>query len=148
MVYSQSNSFVNDRIIYFNNNFNNYNYRIGLGYDLSTIDLMIQIKQSEQNGYVLFNSSDYLVNDFYKLLSTNHHYDNINIVDKDQLYITITNDIIDKIENYYEIKNNKNFDYLIHLIKINDLIKLKEELLNLDDTNMSNYILNMLKEYY
>lgn len=148
MVYSQSNSFVNDQIIYFNNNFNDYNYRIGLGYDLSTIDLMIQIKQSEQNGYVLFNSSDYLVNDFYKLLSTNHHNDNINIVDKDQLYITITNDIIDKIENYYEIKNNKNFDYLIYLIKTNDLIKLKEELLNLDDTNMSNYILNMLKEYY
>lgn len=147
MIYSTSNSFVEERVEYFRNNFSDYNYRIGIGYDIPPIDLMIQIITSSDTGYVLFNASDYLQSSYYYLLSNNHHFiNNTNIDNEDELIDNIINDIIDKLDNYYEIKYDTDFSYLIDLLNNHKLDEFKQQLVKIEYMEMVNYLYSSIDD--
>ena len=147
MVYSQSNSYVLNKAQYFEKNFSNYDYRIGLGYDLSANNLMLQMIYSDDVGFVFFNASDYLRNDYYNLLCRNYHFKHINdFNNRDEILEVIKDDVIDKINNYYEVKYNESYDDLILLIENNEYGKLEKDL-NRVNENMRDYILNTFDGY-
>ena len=88
----------------------------------------------------------YLDNKYVDVLSKNHHMDVVSCIStKQEMTSAIINDLLDKIQNYYEVKNNCNYDYLESLINRKDYEKIYIELLTLNDQNMANYILEIIE---
>lgn len=143
MAYHDDSKYVLEKVIYFNTNFNEYNYRLGLGYDLHSIVLMKQVIYSSKDGFVLFEASDFLRNEFYELFSNSYHFKEINdFNNKEEVLNVIKLDVINKIQNYFEVKNNVNYDNIINVIN-NDFNNLEKEINNLEDEKMKNYLLEV-----
>ncbi len=145
MVYSSDPLFVQNKIEYYQENLNEDDFRIGIGNNISLLDLCKQIYYTDDNGVVIFSSSEYLKNRYVDILTMNHHLDVVSCINSSQeITQAIINDLIDKIEYYFEIKNNENYDYLIDLIKVKNFDKLYLELSSCNDQLMANYILDII----
>ena len=146
MVYNSELSFVLNKITYYQENLNDEDFRIGIGNKISLLDLCKQIYYTSSNGVVIFSSTEYLDNKYVDVLSKNHHMDVVSCIStKQEMTSAIINDLLDKIQNYYEVKNNCNYDYLESLISRKDYEKIYIELLTLNDQNMANYILEIIE---
>jgi len=146
MIYSDVNSYVEEYVNYYKDNFYIYDYRIGLGNITSLWDIIIQIELSSKYGFVLFRANEYLQDKYYELFKNNHHYQYpIDYNNDEEVKNAVKLDLIDKINNYYEIKNNENYDYLIELINNNNMLELEQAIKKLKDLDMSNYLLEIIK---
>ena len=145
MVYNDATTFVLERVNYYEEVMASYDYRIGLGNGVTSLDLMKQIIISSKRGYVLYSAGTYFQEEYYNLLKSSYHFNNItDYNDQKQVMNAIKLDIVDKIENYYEIKNNCDYSYLISLLVQDNYMELKMELGNLQDKSMRDYLLESL----
>ena len=142
MVYSDVTSFVEEKVNYYEEILSDYDYRMGLGNGVTSLDLMKQIISSDKHGYVLFSANFYFKDEYYNLLKSSYHFNHvIDYNNSNEVLSVIKSDIIDKINNYYEIKNNKDYDYLIALLEQDNYTDFKIVLDNLEDKSMSSYLL-------
>jgi hypothetical protein len=142
MVYSDVTSFVEEKVNYYEEILSDYDYRMGLGNGVTSLDLMKQIISSDKHGYVLYSANFYFKDEYYNLLKSSYHFNQvIDYNNSNEVLSVIKADIIDKINNYYEIKNNKDYDYLIALLEQDNYTDFKIVLDNLEDKSMSSYLL-------
>lgn len=147
MVYSDDYLFVLDKIDYYNNEFKDYDVRIGLSYGLSVNELMMQITASSKNGYVLFHTRDYLQEKYYKILKNSFHFNYVSEYSLvENKIFAIKNDLIDKIKNYYQVRNNEQYDLLIKCLEEDDYESFRESLNMINDNNMKKYISIILEQ--
>ena len=98
MVYSSDSLFVQNKIEYYQENLNEDDFRIGIGNNISLLDLCKQIYYTDDNGVVIFSSSEYLKNRYVDILTMNHHLDVVSCINSSQeITQAIINDLIDKI---------------------------------------------------
>ena len=141
MVYDNDYNYVISYIDYYNNAFKDYEVKIGLSYDLSILELFKQIQYSSSNGWILFNASDYLKEEYYQILKNSYHFDYVScILCIDELENVVINDIIDKIENFYEVKNNTTYDELIDSLSSKDYNQIYNNLDLINDVLMKDYL--------
>ena len=147
MVYSDDYLFVIDKIDYYNDEFKEYDVRIGLSYGLTVNELMMQLEASSENGYILFHTRDYLNEKYFNLLKHSFHFDFIsNISSIKNIKAAVKKDLIDKIENFYEIKNNKDYDLLIQCLEEDDYKTFKEKLFVESDDYMKSYLSKIVEQ--
>lgn len=145
MVYSDDYLFVVDKIDYYNNEFSEYDVRIGLSYGLTVNELMMQLEASSGNGYILFHARDYLNVNYYNIIKSSFHFEYVSeILSSEDKKSAIINDLIDKIENYYEVKNKTNYTNLINSFTNYDYNKIINELSKVLDEGMKNYIYEII----
>lgn len=145
MVYSDDYLFVVDKITYFNEEFAEFDVRIGLSYGLTVNELMMQIEAASDNGYILFHTGDYLQSSYYNILKNSFHFDYVSeISSSEDKKVAIINDLVDKITNYYEVKNNKSYKNLITYLKEYNYNLLIKELEKIEDKGMIHYISNII----
>ena len=141
MVYSDDYLFVVDKIDYYNSEFSEFDVRIGLSYGLTVNELMMQLEASSSNGYILFHTRDYLNRSFYNVMKSSFHFEYVSeISSSEEKKSAIISDLIDKIENYYEEKNNLEYEELINSLINYDYTKIINYLAKLYDEGMKNYI--------
>ena len=142
MVYSDVTSFVEEKVNYYEEILSDLDFRMGLGNGVTSLDLMKQIISSDKHGYVLYSANFYFKDEYYNLLKSSYHFNHvIDYNNSNEVLSVIKSDIIDKINNYYEIKNNKDYDYLIALLEQDNYTDFKIVLDNLEDKSMSSYLL-------
>ena len=147
MVYDDDYKYVTSYYDYYNNQFKEYAVKIGLSYDLSTLDLLKQIQYSSSTGWILYDASDYLKDEYYQILKNSYHFNYIScITNKNEIENAVINDIIDKIENFYEVKNNTTYGELINSLRLKDYNQIYYNLDNINDSLMQDYIKCIIDE--
>ena len=145
MVYTSSTNVVYDKINYYNELIPEYNFRVGLSPRLTLRDVLIDLKQvklaMDYNGYILFANNLYNDKEFINILKSSYH-----ITEGENTLERICNDLINKIEKYYEVKDNVKYDSLTSLLSDCNVSDAIIEASKLDNIMMKNYILNILKK--
>ena len=147
MVYDDDYKYVTSYYDYYNNQFKEYEVKIGLSYNLSTLDLLKQIQYCSSTGWILYDASDYLKEEYYQILKNSYHFNYISYIsNKNEIENAVINDIIDKIENFYEVKNNTTYGELINSLRLKDYNQIYYNLDNIDDSLMQDYIKCIIDE--
>ena len=145
MVYSDDYLFVTEKIDYYNSEFSEFDVRIGLSYGLTMNELMMQVEAASNNGYILYHTRDYLKESFYEIFKNSFHCDFVSEISSiEKKKTAVIKDLIDKIENYYEIKNNSTYDTLIKELKEYDYNGILTELNLINDSSMTQYIKDII----
>lgn len=147
MVYSDDYLFVQDKVAYFNEHFSNYEVRIGLSYGLSLNELIMQMELSSNNGCILFHTRDYLTAECLKVLKNSFHFNYVSDISSNEEQVSaVIDDLIDKICNYYQVRNNIEYHSLIKALNELNIDEALGILSTIEDVKMANYLKNIIND--
>ena len=137
MAYTISCEKVSERIEFYNTLIPDYNFRMGISPRLTSRDIIIDIKQLKLsldcNGYILFANNLYNDNEFINILKVSYNNNE-----------SIYDELIDKIEGYYSIKDNNSYIDLVSALEMENIELFRNLVSDLNNENMKTYLLKIL----